>query len=252
MSLCPSDALHVATLSAFVVCERFGSLNGSFVYMPTSDAVEPIELSKRVYAQAVTPTWGGFSRQTVLSADDDMIGNALLANGREPDHAAVLAALPPIISGWGAKKQFGYAGQHSFTGSRNGSVDIVLDHLGDAGEWGGYPRPPNIIGAEYAAAKLRTYEGLVGGSLPVLHWAYEVNESVRWEMTVVPSPNEEGNHEQGALRGLMSAASHHCRSVQMGTNGARLNSWCHSGYVPLRARCDACRWHGAPHERHIL
>ena len=197
---CPADALHVATLPTYIVCERLGTLNGSFVFLSTSSSSPPLTLSKRIYAQNVTATWAGFSRANVTGAADDLIGNAFLANGGEPDYAAVLAAVPPIISGWGAKQQFGYAGQHSFTGSRNGTVDIVLDHLGDAGEWGGYPRPPNVIGAdEYARGQLDVYEGLIGGRLPILHWAYKVNATVRWEMSVAPRPNLDGNHEQGAM-----------------------------------------------------
>lgn len=114
---------------------------------------------------------------------------------------------------WGSKQQFGYAGQHSFTGSRNGTVDIVLDHLGDAGEWGGYPRPPNVLADEYDAARKHVYEGLVGGGIPVLHWAYVVNASVRWEMTCAPSPNLEGNHEQAAMWRFARIVTHENTSI---------------------------------------
>eukprot|EP00966_Prymnesium_polylepis_P040797 946615-Prymnesium_polylepis.2 len=196
---CPPQSVHVASLTSFVVCERLGSINGSITFITKDGSRSPIVLHKRVYEQATTPSWGGFTRDNVTGAPDDVIGNNFLANGQEPDYAAVLQALPPITTGWGAKQQFGYAGQHSFTGSRNGTVDIVLDHLGDAGEWGGYPRPPNVLADEYAAAKKHVYEGLVGGGIPVLHWVYVVNASVRWEMTCAPSPNLDGNHEQAAM-----------------------------------------------------
>ena len=41
----------------------------------------------------------------------------------EPSFDAVFAALPPILSGWGTKENFGYAGQHTFTSSRHANVD---------------------------------------------------------------------------------------------------------------------------------
>ena len=39
----------------------------------------------------------------------------------------------------------GYAGQHTFTGSREASVDLVFDHKGDCGQWTGFPRPVTVI-----------------------------------------------------------------------------------------------------------
>ena len=71
------------------------------------------------------------------AAPDDLRGKALLrlaaAERRDPRYDEVLAALPPIMSGWGATPAFGYAGQHTFTGSREASVDLVFDHKGDCG-----------------------------------------------------------------------------------------------------------------------
>ena len=96
---CPQQSLHVASLTSFDVCERLSYINGSFAFIAKDGSHPPIELHKRVFAQAVTPSWGGFTRNNVTGAPDGVIGNTFLANDQEPDYATVLAALPPITTG---------------------------------------------------------------------------------------------------------------------------------------------------------
>ena len=75
----------------------------------------------------------------VVSAGEDLIGNAIVSKG-EPDYHSVQAAVPMMLDGWGQNARFGYNGQHTFTTSRLAGVDVVLDSNGDAGDWSGYPR----------------------------------------------------------------------------------------------------------------
>lgn len=210
---CPAGMVVVGHVAGGAVCEDFTILNGS-VRFPSG-----IVLQKRLYAQAVTATWGGLTPSAVNSANDDAVGKALLrvaaADGRDVTYDEVLAALPPIISGWGEKPNFGYAGQHTFTGSREATVDIVFDHKGDSGQWQGFPRPLTVIPEKFDQTNV--FHGLLGGELPVLVWVYPITASAelnvsavpksadevvagcRWEMTVVPIADVEHNHEQPVL-----------------------------------------------------
>jgi hypothetical protein len=167
----------------------------------------------------------------VSAAADDLLGKALLQTAatehRDVTFDEVLAALPPIISGWGSKPQFGYAGQHTFTGSREASVDLVFDHKGDCGQWTGFPRPLTVINE--SIDQTNVFHGLLGGELPILVWVFpvansseptttkptrngggrsggsrvataaEVAAGCRWEMMVVPVAEVAHNREQPAF-----------------------------------------------------
>ena len=41
--------------------------------------------------------------------------------------------------------------------------------------------------------------GLLGSYLPVIIYVFEVSSTLRWEMTIAPDPNPEGNHEQRVM-----------------------------------------------------
>jgi hypothetical protein len=56
----------------------------------------------------------------------------------------------------------------------------------------------NVLGADYTQ-DLTISEGLLGGMLPIIIYVFEVTEALRWEMTVAPDPNPEGNHEQRVM-----------------------------------------------------
>lgn len=192
------------------VCEDLSLLNG------TISLSNGVTLSKRVYTEHVPAAslYNGRNKSDVLAAEEDVLGLDFLLNHTSISFDAVLAALPPATSGWGAKTD--YAGQHTFTGSRFASLDVVFDHLGDVGDWAGYPRPANVIrdlsnGTDTVNATA-VHEGLLGGILPILIFVFPLEGASgvspdRWEMTVVPDPNEEGfnvsselpnNHEQVA------------------------------------------------------
>jgi hypothetical protein len=218
---CPGGSTEVAQLDGQPVCEDFSVLNGSLT-LPVSGGAEDgerLQLHKRLYAQQTTPTFANSSLPALSAAPDDLLGKALLAlaaedGGRDVSYDEVLAALPPIISGWGEKDNFGYAGQHTFTGSREASVDLVFDHKGDCGQWAGYPRPATVVKEPLESRNI--FEGLLGGELPILVWVFPVQdpdgaaaaaaasaqqvvEGCRWEMTVVPVADVEHNHEQPAF-----------------------------------------------------
>ena len=178
---CPSGTELMATLDGQPVCEDFSQLNGTLT-LPSSasasggSAGAALCLSKRLYAQHTTPTFGNSTLQALNQAPDDLMGKAFLAlaasEGRDVSFDEILSALPPIISGWGSKPNFGYAGQHTFTGSREASVDLVFDHKGDCGQWTGFPRPITVI--KEALDSSNIFEGLLGGELPILTWVFPV------------------------------------------------------------------------------
>ena len=176
-SPCPPGLSHVGNTTAptsgagnggmrkgagLVVCEDLGQLNGTIGFYAASRGangshVLVSSLRKRVYSQAANGTWGGFGEQAVTTAEADIIGNLMVQD--EPDYAAVMAAFPPILPGWGENDRWGYAGQHTFTTSRAAGVDLVFDHLGDAGDWSGYPRPANVLGHEHRSG-MHVFEGV--------------------------------------------------------------------------------------------
>eukprot|EP01051_Picozoa_sp_SAG22_P007445 SAG22_NODE_525_length_9470_cov_21.475936_1_plen_658_part_00 len=226
--VCPPPSTRMALLKNMppphaepqqvLVCEDFSTLNGSLTFLAvdrlTGAAGATIaRLEKRLYAQTTQPTFAGLNMSAASRALDDAIGKALLraaaADGnRSVSYDEVLAALPPIISGWGDKPNFGYAGQHTFTGSRQASVDLVFDHKGDCGQWTGFPRPLTVIPDKLDPQDVS--EGLLGGELPILVWSFGVlvpdgadgsagSAACRWEMTVAPVADVGGNHEQPAF-----------------------------------------------------
>ena len=149
-SSCPDGTTRVAQLDGQPVCEDFSQLNGSLTLAGTGRGGGTLRLSKRLYAQATTPTFGNSTLAALNAAPDDLMGKAFLAlaaaeGGRDVSYDEILGALPAIISGWGAKANFGYAGQHTFTGSREANVDLVFDHKGDCGQWTGFPRPLTVV-----------------------------------------------------------------------------------------------------------
>eukprot|EP01061_Rhynchopus_euleeides_P017949 TRINITY_DN29726_c0_g1_i2.p1 TRINITY_DN29726_c0_g1~~TRINITY_DN29726_c0_g1_i2.p1 ORF type:complete len:817 (+),score=278.40 TRINITY_DN29726_c0_g1_i2:64-2514(+) len=192
---CSADFTQVGTLSnGSVICEDFRTLNGTLV-IPTDAG--PLTLDKRVYLQNMPASWGGFTKDQVINADDDVLAKKFLAGGADPDFEEVLNTVSPILFGWGANSNFDYVGQHTFVSSRQSDVQAVFDHMGDCGIYAGYPRPKNVMGIqEWSTGNGTIYEGLMGSSLLVLHFAYQVNATVRWEMTIVPHDNTDGNREQ--------------------------------------------------------
>lgn len=125
--LCPPPSAAMAVLEhgrqQLLVCEDFSQLNGSVVFLEVNrltgaTGATVAKLDKRLYSQNTQPTFAGLNMSDANKAADDAIGKALLAaaladGGRSVSYDEVLAALPPIISGWGAKPNFGYAGQHT-------------------------------------------------------------------------------------------------------------------------------------------
>ena len=115
---CPSGTTLMATLDGQPVCESFSQLNGSLT-LPASGTASAesgggapplLRLSKRLYAQHTTPSFGNSTLQALNQAPDDLMGKAFLAlaaaEGRDVSYDEILTALPPIISGWGDKPNF--------------------------------------------------------------------------------------------------------------------------------------------------
>eukprot|EP00754_Rhynchopus_humris_P034244 Rhum_TRINITY_DN15574_c0_g1::Rhum_TRINITY_DN15574_c0_g1_i1::g.161311::m.161311 len=195
---CPDGSVQVGELNnqRGVVCEELKALNGSFHFLYTDGSPQDT-MAKRVYQQNMPGTWGGLQRGTVLNATQDLLAKLYTKGGNDPVFDKVLNTVPPILFGWGSKPGWGYEGQHTFVTSRQSDVEAVFDHTGDCGMFAGYPRPVNVMGpTDWNTAKNNVYEGLVGGSLLILQFTYILSASVRWEMTVVPIDNVDGNREQ--------------------------------------------------------
>lgn len=225
LSSCSAGSVEVARLDGQPVCEDFSQLNGTLTLLSKPGSSTPLRLSKRLYAQNTIPTFANTTLHALNAAPDDLMGNAFLklaaAEGRDVSYDEILNALPPILSGWGSKPTFGYAGQHTFTGSREASVDLVFDHKGDCGQWTGFPRPVTVINEPIDTGNV--FEGLLGGELPILVWVFpikppdgknetmngnerpdvlaaaQVAQGCRWEMTVAPVADVQHNHEQPAF-----------------------------------------------------
>ncbi|KAJ9460787.1 hypothetical protein DIPPA_18222, partial [Diplonema papillatum] len=195
LAACPSGLVEVGQVSNGVVCEDLINLNGSLQIVGGPN--DGLVLPKRVYAQNMQPTYGGLNKTDVFTSPSDILGKKLLENG-DPSFEEVLNAFLPIEIGFGSGN--GYGGQHTFVSSRQTTLQAVFDHMGDVGLWAGYPRPPTVIGAvapgEWNPATMKVSEGLIGGSLLVVHFVYVCNASLRWEMTAVAVDDNKGNHEQ--------------------------------------------------------
>jgi hypothetical protein len=181
------------TSSGFSVCEDL-TLNGSFVFQLEGSTVD---FGKRVYPQHPQNTpWassGDHDAVSRLLAQDPsgwlLTGARLTDNSTaDPIYDEVLIQAPPIRA-----SQFSSL---RFTGSREARMDVIFDHRGGTLPWNGQPSPENVLheSIDYS----RTFEGLVGGELPIVH--YVLHESAPseayWEVTAVPKPENDGSHEQ--------------------------------------------------------
>jgi hypothetical protein len=202
-----SNFTDVASSQTITVCEDFRSLNGSMVFLSGKENTVVANLTKRVYTQKFPPDslWFGLNGSLVHESPEDLLGlfvlNHTRATGQDPDYDSILAAVPPILSGWGASTSTHYEGQHTFTGSRNSLLDVVFDHKGCAGEWAGSPLPMYVI--KENTTKGDVHEGLLGGSLPIVLFVFPVasnasapHENCFWEFATAPVADTGGNMEQ--------------------------------------------------------
>ena len=213
---CPAGTVEMGTAAGRTVCEDLSRINGSMVFTAAASggggggggarngSRHDTWLHKRLYAQNTAPTFGNVTGglRTLNEAEDDLLGKKLLAlaakERRDVSLDEVLNVLPAIKSGWGSNPRFDYDGQHTFTGSRESSVDVFFDHKGDCGQWSGYPRPLTVIAEKFDQENVSA--GLLGGELPILLWSFPVLEATgagcRWEMAAAPVADVQHSHEQ--------------------------------------------------------
>ena len=153
------------TSSGEIVCEDL-SLNGSFVFHTEQGSL--VDFGKRVYSQhpAGTPWASSGDHDAVdhLLAQDPsgwlLTGANLTANStQDPSYDDVFAQAPPIRA-----SQFSSL---RFTGSREARMDVIFNHRGGTLPWNGQPSPENVL--HESIDYNHTFEGLVGGELPIIH-----------------------------------------------------------------------------------
>ncbi|MDP1027948.1 hypothetical protein Q5H91_12050 [Sphingomonas sp. KR1UV-12] len=130
-------------------------------------------LPKRTEAMhaTATPPWLGLSLKAIAMADADLLADALLAGGGDPDPERVRDAAPPSGSEFEADKLGARLGWTSFVGTRQaGDTMPVFPN----GRTRGY-RPEHVFPALEGDAGAKTrFEGLLGGWLPAVHKAIPI------------------------------------------------------------------------------
>jgi hypothetical protein len=168
--------LEVAGEGTVAVFEDLHTVDGPILYIGESGPL--LQLAKTLEPTRVPEEscYRGHSKEEIIDADRDILRDEILAQGRDPTLEEVAACFPPI-----RRVRYGHSqGPHTFVGSRD-CVDVVpifYDAVTAA------PRVnPGIIAPEIEGVveEERIWEGLVGGWLPVVRFAYPVREGLTWD-----------------------------------------------------------------------
>lgn len=150
-SSCAAGMWLMATLTyrnvSLLVCEDLSGLNGSITFVPRgidTSGTFPLTLSKHTFSNQ--PRGGNdtylfnLTRQQVLNASSDIMGNRLLARGEDPQLEEIMHAMPPLrhLGSWGGQ------GARVWTASRGSGVDAVLDETG-SNHLSGMPQPALVV-----------------------------------------------------------------------------------------------------------
>ncbi|SFP57775.1 Tat pathway signal protein [Sphingomonas rubra] len=140
-------------------------------------------LPKRTEAMHATvqPPYLGLELKAIAMADADLLADALLAGGGDPDPARVRDAAPPSGSRFEADKLSARLGWTSFVGTRQaGDTMPVFPN----GRTRGY-RPEHVFPAlEGDKGVVTRFEGLLGGWLPAVHKAIPIAEGGWYDLLV--------------------------------------------------------------------
>lgn len=198
--------------ATWIACEDLADRDGRIVLVPASgDPVVLPKRLESMYASISTSFTGGDMSGIWESTKDDMaiafLANATAQN-RDVSYAEIAAAVAPLVANGGAdggkeatkcgaKDGFGCAqasGVHTFTGARNYLEDASFDSHGvdvNPGDFdfpsmnqhtGKYGVNPAVFKDKLVCSTEMpmqdcppnsTRAGLIGGSLPILHWSFE-------------------------------------------------------------------------------
>jgi hypothetical protein len=168
--------LDLGLSEAIAVFEELETRTGSMVFTTQEGPV--LELSKTLEPTYVSEEscYRGHAKAEIINAERDVLREEFLALGRDPTFEEVAACFPPIRRVKYGDKE----GPHTFVGSRN-CVDIVPIYY--YALEGSARVNPGIVAPEIkeTVEQGRIWEGLVGGWLPVVRFAYPVREGLMWD-----------------------------------------------------------------------
>ena len=118
----------------------------------------------------------GHSKKEIIDAAEDILGREILELDGDPSYEVVAACVPPIRhakSGWGFTA-------HTFVGSRDNLEAVPFYYRGDSYNFTPVNYAPEV---ETVMKQEAVCGGLVGGWLPVVRFAYQLEEEQVWDMT---------------------------------------------------------------------
>jgi hypothetical protein len=210
----------------FSVCER--TPHGDLTFVPAAAGGGATQPSVVIGRAAVplfnsSANYANLTAEAVASSAADVMGNALLAIGRDATLRDLQTAIPPLVlvngldfndpmqcQAHGQKsgcKAYSFpGGVHTFVGSRSSSADIVFDTLGSDLMSEGHPSMNQFIhkyGLSMAIFKdpiepEGQLEGLWGDHLPIFSYWWPMTAGGWIEYTVVPVADMDGSMEQDA------------------------------------------------------
>lgn len=156
--------------SGLAVFENVEDRKGGIVYADTQGIA--LRLAKSLEPTSVDPKtlYRGHTIEEIAAANEDILGEALLAGNSDPEYGEVAAALPPLRI-------------PSFVGTRHCDEKPTFDYGGFSDEI--YVDAGKLF-AEIREARARkdVWEGLIGEWLPVNRFVFPISDSRYWEETI--------------------------------------------------------------------
>jgi hypothetical protein len=155
----------------FAVLEDFTRRDGEILIVDRQGVSRRLSKTAEPTADTSGGKLLGHTRAEVKASAPDLLGNLILAQSGDPDFERVAPAFPPLRTFWG--------GTYNFLGASE-TMDKVWFQYGG--------RSPNFDPAIYqpsidaVRAKGQTWDGLVGGYLPILRFVYPEGDEAWSEM----------------------------------------------------------------------
>lgn len=146
-------------------------------------ATGQVVLGKRLEAAFATaqPPYLGLSLKDIAQADADLLADALLAHGGDPDPQAVQAAAPPSGSDYNPDELGARFPWATFVGSKLAGDTMPVFSNGNTRTYRPEHDFPDLKGRD--SSKTR-WDGMLGGWLPVVHRVIQISDSRHYDLLV--------------------------------------------------------------------
>ena len=159
-----------------IVLEDLTVKDGHIVYINEAGVLLDLPKTLEPTRVAEDSCYRGHSKEEIINAPEDILGREILEQDGDPSYEVVAACVPPIRharSGWGETA-------HTFVGSRDNLEAVPFFYNGSSYNFTPVNYAPEV---DEVMQQEAVWEGLVGGWLPVVRFAYPADEKRDWDMT---------------------------------------------------------------------